>query len=1032
MTADPSTSFGDLLRRARQSAGLTQEELAERAGLSRRGIADLESGARKTPRKDTVALLAAALELSEEERTAFAAAARRSVGQATPAASAVSPLSTDPGESTAPVVALPSGTVTFLVSDIEGSTRLLQGLGRNRYATLLAEHRELLRAALAAQGGHAVDSQGESSFTVFPTAGQAVTAAVAVQRALAAHAWPAEVTVRVRMGLHSGTAQVAGDRYIGLDVHRAARIAAAGHGGQVLLSQTTCDLVENDLPVGVILRVLGPHRLKDLQRPEELAQLVLPDLPADFPPLDALDRHRHNLPIQLTALLGREREVAAVCTLLRRDDLRLLTLTGPGGVGKTRLGLQVAAELASEYADGAWFVDLSRLTNTALVPQSIAQAIGLRENGDQTIEEALQEYVRPRQILFVLDNFEHLAVAAPQVAALLATSPAVKALVTSRVALHVRGEHEYLVPPLALPASQRLPAPERLTDYAAMALFVQRAQEIRPDFELSPETAPAVAEICRRLDGLPLAIELAAARIKVLPPPALLQRLERRLPLLSGGARDLPERQQTMRNTLAWSYDLLQPAEQRLFRRFAVFVGGWTLEAAEAVCVVSEGAEPLRPYLVPDPLDALGTLAEQSLIQEEGGEPRFGMLQVIREYALERLEAGSDDGREANEAVALRQAHAGYYLGLAEHAEPELQGPAQSAWLDRLERDHDNFRAALAWTLEEGGAGDLARLALALWPFWHARLYLREGQRWLEQVLALADCTPVAPALRARVLNALGVIAHTLGRFEQADGWHGEAIRMWRELGDRDGLAVALLDRGWQRFYQLRLEEARACADESLALARQVGNRRAIAAALYLRAVPVTLSLFVDSGSLPPPLMQHPEMVISDAEECLHIWRELGDTTSVASALSVLACCELSAGHYERAKSLLAEALASDVQTGDVGRLRAPTVLGLFLVAIHAQDQPRGGVQAAQLLGAMYAWGESQEGRISPLSRGRGEQFGALATDVVGEEVFAREFAAGKRLPQDVTIALAMAIVQPVPDSKETLPSAETATTQTI
>jgi predicted ATPase/DNA-binding CsgD family transcriptional regulator len=628
--------------------------------------------------------------------------------------------------------------------------------------------------------------------------------------------------------------------------------------------------------------------------------------------------------------------------------------------------------------------------------------------------------------LFVLDNFEHLAVAAPQVAKLLAASPAVKVLVTSRVALRLRGEHEYLVPPLALPTSHRLPAPEWLMDYAAMALFVQRAQEIRPDFELSPETAPAVAEICRRLDGLPLAIELAAARIKVLPPPALLERLERRLSLLSGGARDLPERQQTMRKTLAWSYDLLPPAEQRLFRRFAVFVGGWTLEAAEAVCMVSEGAEPLRPYLVPDPLDALGTLAEQGLIQEEGGEPRFGMLQVIREYALERLEAGSDDGREANEVVALRRAHAGYYLGLAEQAEPELHGPAQSAWLDRLERDHDNFRAALAWTLEEGRAGDLARLALALWPFWHARLYLREGQRWLEQVLALADRAPLAPALRARVLNALGVIAHTLGQFEQADGMHGEAIRMWRELGDRDGLALAVLDRGWQHFYQLRLEQARACADESLALARQVGNRRAIAAALYLRAVPVTLTLFVDAGSLPPPLIQHPEMVIPDVEECLQIWRELGDTPNVASALSVLAFGEISVGHDERAKPLLAEALASHVQTGDVGRLGAPTVLGLVLVAIHAKNQPKGGIQAARLLGAMVAWGESQEGTATTIALAAHKHIVALATDVVGAGAFAREYAAGKRLPLDAAIALAMAIVQPAPDSEETLPPAET------
>ncbi|HEV2457211.1 MAG TPA: adenylate/guanylate cyclase domain-containing protein, partial [Ktedonobacterales bacterium] len=468
---------------------------------------------------------------------------------------------------------LPTGTVTFLFTDIEGSTRLQQQLGA-RYAESLGLHQQLLRAAFAASNGREVDTQGDAFFVAFSIAPQAIAAAAEATRALADAAWPEDAPVRVRIGVHTGTPQLVGDRYIGLDVPRAARIAAAGHGGQVLLSEATHALVEHALPEGTNLRDLGLHRLKDLQHPEHLFQLVMPGLAADFSPLKTLDTHQHNLPIQPTPLLGREEAVAALCALLRREDVRLVTLTGPGGIGKTRLAIQIAAELVQDFADGVWFVRLSRLTDPALVVPTIAETLGLKEVDSQSLAELLGAYLVDRRPLLLLDNFEQVVGAASEVAGLLAASPGLKVLVTSRSRLHLRGEHEYPLAPLPLPEPGQQPPPERLSQYAAVAMFVERAQAAKADFAVTAANAPAIAEVCARLDGLPLAIELAAARVKLLPPEALLARLSTQLKVLTGGPRDLEERQQTMRATLAWGEALLAPEERVLFRRLAVFVGG--------------------------------------------------------------------------------------------------------------------------------------------------------------------------------------------------------------------------------------------------------------------------------------------------------------------------------------------------------------------------------------------------------------------------------------------------------------------------
>ncbi|MEP7356146.1 MAG: adenylate/guanylate cyclase domain-containing protein, partial [Anaerolineales bacterium] len=442
---------------------------------------------------------------------------------------------------------LPSGTVTFLFTDIEGSTRLLQQLGA-RYDALLSRHAQILREACQAHGGSVVDAPGDSFFVAFPGAGQAIQAVVGVQRALAAEPWPAGARVRVRMGLHTGEAQVSAANYVGLDVHRAARIAAVAYGGQVLLSQTTCNLVEGELPAGVSLRDLGEHQLKDLRRARHLYQLVIADLPSDFPPLKSLEGSPHNLPLQLTSFIGRAEELAEIKQAL--GAVRLLTLTGPGGSGKTRLALQAAGELVEDFPGGVFFVALAPISDARLVASTIAQALGLAEASGRTIAESLKDYLQTKTVLLVLDNFEQVIGAAPLVAELLAACPRLKVLATSREGLRISGEQVYPVPPLALPNLAQLPPLETLAHYPAVALFLQRTQAVKPDFAMTAETAPAVAEICQRLDGLPLAIELAAARIKLLSPRAMLARLENRLDFLTSGARDLPARQQTLRNAI--------------------------------------------------------------------------------------------------------------------------------------------------------------------------------------------------------------------------------------------------------------------------------------------------------------------------------------------------------------------------------------------------------------------------------------------------------------------------------------------------
>src|SRR5215210_2000902 len=724
-------------------------------------------------------------------------------------------------EDTQDMVDLPTGTVTFFFTDVEGSTKLWERYPEAMQATM-ARHDEILREVMDSSGGYVFKTVGDAFCVAFSSASHALEAALAAQRALLGEEREKTGPLRVRMALHTGSADERGGDYFGPPVNRVARLLSAGHGGQVLLSSATQEMVRDALPEGASLRDLGERRLKDLFRPERVFQLIAPDLPTSFPPLKTLDTRMNNLPAQPTPLVGRERELGEVRDLLRGEGVRLLTLTGPGGIGKTRLGLQVGADLLDEFEDGVFFVALAPITDPALVASAIAEPLGVVEAADQPFEEGLKGHLRGKELLLLLDNFEQVLGAAPLVGELLSACPKLKVLATSRSVLRVYGEQEYSVPPLELPHPGRLPPIDRLSQYEAVRLFIERAKAARPDFSVTDGNAPAVAEICARLDGLPLAIELAAARIKLLTPSAMLERLSSRLKLLGGGARNLPERQRTLRGTIEWSHALLEEGERVLFARLAVFSGGRTLEAIEAICD-PEGDLPV------DALESVSSLLDKSLLrQEEGpeGEPRFVMLETIHEYVRERLEA-------SGEAEETRRLHAEYFLALAEGAEPELRGPDQLGCLERLEAEHDNMRAALQWSL--GKEPETAfRLAGMLARFWEIRSDFSEGSGSLEAALRQSGRpnTITEAATRAKLLSEAGTFAFYRADFDYATALHGEALELYRELGDDSGVAFALMCLGAQYGEQGDYEPAAPFFEEALALSRRIGDKRNIVTTL--------------------------------------------------------------------------------------------------------------------------------------------------------------------------------------------------------
>ena len=855
-----------------------------------------------------------------------------------------------PGASHFPrMTELPTGTVTFLFSDIEGSTRLAQEHPRD-WPDLLARHRELLRSSFIAYGGVEVGTEGDSFFVAFPSAAGAVAAAVDGQRALAEEAWPQGLQLRVRMGIHTGEAAVQDGTYVGLAVHRAARIGNAGNGGQVLLSGASRALVLDSLPSGVTLRAMGEHLLRDLEHAEELSQLVIEGLPNDFPTIRTLDSTPNNLPVQATTFFGRDEEIAEVAELLASS--RLLTLTGPGGTGKTRLSLQVAAAAADRFGDGVFFVPLGMISQVELVLPSIAHELGMPDRGGSKPMERLQTHLRDRTVLLVLDNFEQIIPAGPEIAELLAAAPRLTVLVTSRSPLHVYGEHEYPVPPLRVPDPARLPALAALSQYESVALFLDRAQAALPTFAITNENAPAVAEICYRLDGLPLAIELAAARIKLLSPQAILERLAKRLDLLSGGARDLPARQQTLRGAIEWSYDLLDDGDRRVFAAFATFVGGAAFDAIEAVC-----AEPDL-----DLFECLASLVDKSLVRRADGadgEARFNMLDTIRDYAAERLE---DSGQRDN----LRERHAEWYLGLAERLSGLIMGPDKGRWLDRLQEEHGNLRAAHAWAVDTGHVEMAMRLVGSLWRFWQMRGFLAEGLDRTRAAIAMPNAEN-HPECLVRALDAAGGLAYWMADGETASEYYLREIELLRELGDRAGEAWALYSLSFtemywgtavdNRFHPEHVARARGHIEAAVGIYREIGDEVGLARALWAEANVV--------WSLYPPVDSEDFAEGERAlDEALQTFRRVNDTFSTAWTLYTLSLNDIRRDRDDLAGERLTEALRVFEDAGDVSGYVLVLDAIAFLV-LRAGDRER----AARLSGAVSALEQRTGTGLNPPNR---------------------------------------------------------------
>jgi predicted ATPase/class 3 adenylate cyclase len=740
---------------------------------------------------------------------------------------------------------LPTGTVTMLFSDIEGSTLLLSRLGPE-YADALDGQRQVLRSAWTAHGGTEMGTEGDSFFVVFPTAGDAVAAAAQGQRGLAGHVWPRGERVLVRMGLHTGSPGVHAGGYVGMDVHRAARIAAAAHGGQVVVSEATAGLVGGSLPTDLTLCDLGSHRLKDLALPERLFQLRVEGLPVDFPALKSLGASS-SLPVPVTPLVGRDGELAELGSALGPGGVRLVTLTGPGGSGKTRLAIGVAQRLVRAFPDGVYFVPLASVTTRDVMWTTIAEVLDAPPEG--RIPPGFFTHVAHRSALLVLDNLEQLPEADSVVSELLQEAPQVVVVATSRRPLHLQGEFEHPVPPLELPDGHSLTDAE---SSGAVEMFVQHARRVRPSFTLTADNAADVAAVCRHLDGLPLAIELAAARSKLLSPHALLGRLDSALDI-SASSRDVPSRQKTLRDTIGWSYDLLDESQQRFFRSLGVFAGGADLDAVQAVTAdVLDGA---------DCLDMVGDLVDASLLtisEASDGEPRAGMLEMVRAYALERL-------GEAQELDDLRVRQARFYVARAE----ELRDRPLLESRVSFETEHDNFREALKWTRSPEGmaagsewVGISARLCNALGLFWQASGYFNEARGWLEGTVQGAD--DVDRPEMADCLRRLANILRFVGDLEPAQRYATKSVAMCRRLNDDRRLALSLI---------------------------------------FLAAVDIALEL--------------PDVPRTLYEEALTLARESGDQAVLSFALADFAEMEADAHHYEPALAMLSEALGIERQLSD-------------------------------------------------------------------------------------------------------------------
>jgi predicted ATPase/class 3 adenylate cyclase/Tfp pilus assembly protein PilF len=858
---------------------------------------------------------------------------------------------------------LPTGTVTFLFTDVEGSTRLLHELGAEEYAEALGEHRQVMREAVAVHGGVEVDTQGDAFFFAFASAPAALAAAVAARDGLA------DGPIRARMGLHAGTPLVTDDGYVGPDVHRAARIAAAGHGGQILVSAAAAALVGR-----ARLRDLGPHRLKDLLAPERIYQIG----DEKFPPLKSL--HQTNLPIPATPFLGRERELLEVLQFLTRDDIRLLTLTGAGGAGKTRLAAQAAALVSEEYADGVWWVPLAPLRDPQLVVPTAAQVLGAKDG--------VADHIGDQSMLLLLDNFEQVVEGATDVAQLLGSCPNLNVLVTSREPLRVTGEQEYQVLPLV--------------HKEGVGFFVARARAMLPDFEADE----SVSEICRRLDDLPLALELAAARVKALTTQQILERLEQRFPLLSGGARDLPKRQRTLRATIEWSYELLRADEQQLFERLGVFRGGCALDAAERIADAN--------------VDILQSLVDKSLLHHTRG--RYWMLETIREFAFERLNT-------LGETEQLRRKHANWYASHARVLEEQRRTEdASASALAGLERDVNNFRAALRFRLDNQEYTDALELACDLQGLWRWRGYASEGRRWLSEGLAAEG--DISRPIEARSLHLAGILARLQGDLADAKTLHEQHLDLSRQERDPSRVADALKNLGIVCTLRGEHEQARNYFHESLAsyeasgdlsgtagvrhaLANLAGIEGDLAAARKLheenlrlnrtrRDLGLTASTLNNLGYT-ALLQRDYDAADRCLSESLTLYQRLGDKEGAAIPALNLGCLAIQRGQPRDAEQHLVESLTALAEIRDArgcaGCLEAFAALAL------AAQRPR---RAARLLGAAAALRSKGGHMLAPAEQDVLDELTAEASNGLGPDAFDATWREGEALSFSEKIAYAL------------------------
>jgi predicted ATPase/class 3 adenylate cyclase len=870
----------------------------------------------------------------------------------------------------------PSGTVTFLFTDIEGSTKLAQEHSAE-WESLRARHDALLRSAMETHNGTVFQLVGDAFCAAFHTIREAIDAALDGQRKLQTQPWD-DTPIKVRMGIHTGEAWASDGDYRGyLTLTHVQRVMSIAHGGQILLSNSSAGLAHGQLPDSVSLKDMGEHRLKHLPDAEHVWQVLAPDLHQDFPPLERIAEHRNNLPVQLSSFVGRETEISEVRSLL--ETQRLVTLTGSGGTGKTRLSLEVAAELLDRFKDGVWFIELAPLFDPALVSNTVAAVLGVQEEQGRPLLDTLLDWMRTRDLLLILDNCEHLIEACARFTdALLHGGPGTRILASSREALGIAGETAYSVPSLESPEpaqASQIPF-EQLTRYAAMRLFTERAREALTTFSLTKANAPEIAQICHRLDGIPLAIELAAARVKALRVEQIAERLNDRFRLLTSGGRTALPRHQTLRALIDWSHDLLTAPEQILLRRLSAFVGGWTLEAAEQVCA-GNGLES------DEILDLLTHLVDKSLVgmDEAAQEPRYRMLETIREYALEKLS-------ESAEGEQVRHRHLDFVLDLAEEAEPRIFTKEGPTWLDRLDAELDNLRAALEWaeSLKDAAAG--LRLAGTVYWFWWARGYWHEGQRWQTAALARPGAE-VRTKWRAKALTGMGYFRIMAGQNAEARALLEESASISSEIGDRRGRAVTLAWLGWAIGFAGDYRTSRTVLEEGLALSREFDHK-----------IGIGLSLAVlGTNSRAEGNYEEAQRRLTEAAAVL---RETGDKNFVSFAVRRLGYVALHRADFGKAVDLCFESLTVNAELGDQRGVAASLVAIACIASAHGNAR-----RAARLYGASAAVMESL-GPLFPEDELEHKPYLLAAISRMGQEEYSSAFAEGRAMKMEQAIAYAL------------------------